>query len=155
MKLATLIYVQHEGKTLMIHRNKKENDIHEWKRNGVWWKLEPGESPDECCVRELLEETWLLALEYSLKWILSAPEFTPWHDWYIFIYMVTCFEGELIDCNEWELHWINNDSLLDLNLWEWDRKFIPLLFQKWFLRIKMNYQWWEFIDSIIAQQFAG
>jgi len=91
MKLATLIYVhdEKEKKTLMMLRNKRENDIHEGKWNGLGGKLEAGESPDHCCVRELAEESGLQAQHIELKGILTAPNFTPDHDRYVFFYVVT------------------------------------------------------------------
>lgn len=142
MKLATLIYVHDENskKTLMLFRNKKANDIHEWKRNGLGWKLEAGESPDSCCMRELEEECGLIAREYELKGILTAPDFTPEHDRYIFIYVVTRREWELKSCVEGELHRIDNDKLLGLNTREGDKKFLPLLYQDWIFHATMRYK---------------
>ncbi len=142
MKLATLIYVhdEKEKKTLMMLRNKKANDIHEGKRNGLGWKLEAGESPDHCCVRELDEESWLQAQHIELKGILTAPDFTPDHDRYIFIYVVTAREGELKDCHEGELHRIDDDQLMGLNTRAWDKKFLPLLYQPWVFHATMYYK---------------
>ncbi len=73
MKLATLCYIRQSGRTLMIHRVKKENDIHEGKWNGLGGKLEPGESPEECVIREVLEESGLRATRLHLKGILTFP----------------------------------------------------------------------------------
>ncbi|MBP7885304.1 NUDIX domain-containing protein [Patescibacteria group bacterium] len=142
MKLATLIYVhdEKEKKTLMMLRNKRENDIHEGKWNGLGGKLEAGESPDHCCVRELAEESGLQAQHIELKGILTAPNFTPDHDRYVFIYVVTKREGELKDCSEGELHRIDDDKLLDLNVREGDTKFLPLLYQPEFFHATMWYK---------------
>lgn len=142
MKLATLIYVHDidQDKTLMLLRNKKENDVHEGKRNGLGGKLEEGESPDSCCIRELEEEAGLTATEFHLKGILTAPNFSHDSDRYIFIYVVTKRNGELQECSEWELHRIDNDKLLDLNLREGDKKFLPLVFKPWLFHTTMRYK---------------
>lgn len=142
MKLATLIYVHDESqhKTLMMLRNKKANDVHEGKRNGLGGKLEAGESPDSCCIRELQEESGLTATEFHLQGLLTAPDFTPNHDRYIFIYVVSARTGELKECDEGELHRIDDNKLLDLNLREGDKKFIPLLFKPWLFHTTMRYK---------------
>ena len=142
IKLATLIYVQDKAnnKTLMLFRNKKPNDVHEGKWNGLWWKLEQGESPESCCRRELLEESWLIAKNIELKWILTAPNFSHDSDRYIFVYNVTSRKWKIKECNEWELHWIESDKILELNLREWDKKFIPLLDKPWIFHTTMRYK---------------
>ena len=53
MKLATLCYLKRDGKTLMLYRNKKENDTHEGKWNGLGGKFEQGETPEACAIREM------------------------------------------------------------------------------------------------------
>lgn len=145
LKLATLIYVQDRinNKTLMLLRNKKENDIHRNKWNGLWWKLEIEESPDNCCRRELEEESGLIAKDIELKWILTAPNFTPEHDRYIFIYNVYSWTWVIKECDEWELQRIDTDKLLDLNLWEGDKYFIPLLNKDWVFHITARYKNWK------------
>jgi 8-oxo-dGTP diphosphatase len=151
-QLATLIYVQFQGKTLMLHRNKKENDVHTGKWNGLGGKLEAGESPHACMLRELEEESWLRATQWELKWLLTAPAFTPGKDWYIYIFMVSKFEGELIECPEGTLEWIDSDKLLSLNLREGDRQFLPLLFEPWFVHITAIYNEWKHISTDIIRQ---
>lgn len=142
IQLATLIYVQDKKNhtTLMMLRNKKENDIHHWKRNGLGWKVELWESPDTCCRRELEEESGLIAQDIEIKGILTAPQFSHGKDRYIFIYNVTSRTGQLKECNEGELHRIKSDKLLELNLREWDKKFIPLLFKKELFHATMYYK---------------
>ena len=140
MKLATLGYIHRENQTLMLHRIRKENDIHEWKWNGVGGKFEVGESPEECMIRETREETWLKAQNPILRGIITAPLFAKWEDWYIFVYDIYEFTWDLIDCNEWELHWIDDDQILSLNLWEWDRHFIQWLQEGRFFSGKFIYE---------------
>lgn len=151
-QLATLIYVLHQGKVLMLHRTKKANDVHEWKWNGLGGKFEVGESPEECMLRELEEESGLRATKWKTKGILTAPQFSHGKDWYIFIFVVEEFTGELIDCAEWELTWIPQEKLLELNLREGDRQFLPLIFQPWFLSIKAIYEDGNYISTDIIRQ---
>ncbi len=142
VQLSTLIYVQNQEqkKTLMMLRNKKPNDIHEGKRNWLWGKIEMGESPDACCLRELQEESWLIGKNIELKWILTAPQFSHNTDRYIFIYIVTKRDWELQECNEGELHRIDDEKILNLNLREGDRRFIPLLSKPWVFRTTLRYK---------------
>jgi 8-oxo-dGTP diphosphatase len=140
MKLATLCYVRQSAKTLMIHRVKKENDIHEGKWNGLGGKLEPGESPEECVIREVLEESGLRATRIHFKGFLTFPLFARNEDWYAFVFVVDAFDGDLIDSPEGNLEWIDDDRLLSLNLWEGDRLFLPLLDQPGLFSGKIVYQ---------------
>ncbi len=146
MKLATLGYIHKDGQTLMLHRNKKENDIHEWKWNGVWGKFEAGETPEECMIREIHEETGLIARAPVLRGMITAPLFAGWEDWYIWIYDIYEFEGELIDCNEWDLEWIEDSRVLSLNLWEWDRHFISWMREGRFFSGKFVYEDGELVS---------
>src|SRR5512139_2172360 len=102
MKMATLCYVRQSGKTLMVHRNKKANDMHLGKWNGLGGKLEPGETPEECAVREIYEESGLHVQQPVLKGLLTFPGFSNEEDWYAFVYVADQFSGELIDSPEGE-----------------------------------------------------
>ncbi len=146
MKLATLCYIQKDGKTLMLYRNKKENDYHEGKWNGLGGKFEPGESPEDCAIREIKEEAGLDVKNLNLKGFITFPMFDGKDDWYVFLFVIDDFEGELINSPEGKLEWIPNDELLNLNLWEGDRIFIPWLFQDKFFSAKFNYEDGKFID---------
>jgi 8-oxo-dGTP diphosphatase len=139
VKLATLCYLRKDGKTLMIHRVKKENDIHEGKWNGVGGKLDPQETPEECAIREVKEETGLTIRNPLLKGLLTFPKFLNDEDWYVFVYLMEDFDGELIDSDEGNLKWIDTDKMLDLNLWEGDRVFLPLLDRSDFFSGKFLY----------------
>ncbi len=127
MKLATLCYIRRNGKTLMLHRIKKENDIHENKWNGLGGKFIPGESPEQCVIREIKEECGLNIINPQLKGILTFPEFSQGETWYVFVFIATQFSGDLIESDEGHLEWIEDRLLTDLNLWEGDRYFLPLL----------------------------
>ena len=122
MILATLCYVKHDGCTLMVHRNKKANDIHEGKWNGLGGKLEVGETPEECVIREVQEESGLLIQNPKYCGLLLFTNFKG-NDWYVFVFTASEFTGELIDSPEGKLEWIPDDKLHDLNLWESDHIF--------------------------------
>lgn len=140
MKLATLCYVRKDHQTLMVHRIKKANDMHQGKWNGLGGKLEPGETPEECALRELYEESGLRARRPQLRGVLTFPGFANEEDWYAFVFVITDFSGELIDSPEGTLAWVEDARLLDLNLWEGDRIFIPWLEQPGFFSGKFTYQ---------------
>lgn len=144
MKLATLCYVQKPGYTLMLHRVKKKNDMHQGKWNGLGGKLEPGESPEECAVREVLEESGLRCHNPRLRGFITFPAFDEIDDWYTFLFTLDDFEGELIDSPEGNLAWIANDELLGLNLWPGDRVFLPWVFQDALFSAKFVYEKGEF-----------
>jgi 8-oxo-dGTP diphosphatase len=144
--LATLIYVRKNGKTLMLYRNKKENDYHEGKWNGLGGKFEAGESPEECAVRELKEESGLIAKSLTMKGFITFPNFDGKNDWHVFLFTVEDFEGELINSPEGKLEWIEDEKLLELNLWEGDKIFIPWLFEDKFFSAKFVYENKRFVD---------
>lgn len=146
MKLATLCYVQKDNKTLMLYRNKKENDYHEGKWNGLGGKFELGESPEDCAIRELKEEAGLIVKNLIMKGFITFPLFDGKDDWHVFLFVIDRFEGELIDSPEGELKWIDNDKLSEINLWEGDKIFIPWLFEDKFFSAKFNYEEGKFKD---------
>lgn len=140
MKLATLCYLKQNGCTLMVHRVKKANDMHQGKWNGLGGKLEPGESPEECAVREIAEECGLLVVNPTLKGIITFPAFDDFEDWYVFVFVARQFEGELHATSvEGHLRWVPDAELLALNLWEGDRIFLPWLDAPGFFSAKFNY----------------
>ena len=139
MKLATLCYIRRDGQTLMVHRIKKSNDMHQGKWNGLGGKLEAGETPEECVLREVYEESGLKVHNPQLKGLLTFPAFDDFEDWYVFVYLVTEFEGELIDSPEGNLQWIDNAKLNDLHLWDGDPIFLAWLETKGLFSAKFTY----------------
>ena len=127
-QLATICYIDNGKEFLMLHRNKKPNDVHEGKWIGVGGKLERGETPQECAAREIFEETGLRA-KPVLKGIITFPEFTPDLDRYTYVFKVTDFEGELIECNEGTLEWVPYDQVLSKPTWEGDHTFVEWLLE--------------------------
>jgi 8-oxo-dGTP diphosphatase len=135
-----LCYLKKDGQTLMIHRVKKQNDVHEGKWNGLGGKLEQGETPEECAIREIREESGLIARNPRLKGLLTFPAFAKGEDWYAFVFVVREFEGELIESPEGNLQWIDDERLFQLNLWEGDFIFLPWLERPGFFSAKFVYQ---------------
>ena len=124
MKLATMCYIKKDNKTLMLHRVKKENDVHEGKWVGLGGKIEQGETPEECIIREVKEESGLVIHNPILKGFITFPGFKNDEDWYTFVYTAEEFEGELIDSNEGVLKWVEDSEILSLNMWEGDKVFL-------------------------------
>ena len=139
MILATLCYIKRNGKTLMVYRNKKPNDMHTGKWNGLGGKFEPGESPEECVRREVWEESGLRIRNPKLHGLLMFPNFKD-ADWYVFVFTARDFEGELIDSPEGELEWIPDEELTSLNLWSSDQVFFPWLENGNFFSAKFIYE---------------
>lgn len=140
MKLATLCYLKHAGKTLMIHRVKKAGDMNAGKWNGLGGKFQPGETPEECARREFREESGLNLRDLRLRGFITFPGFFEEEDWYVFVFTATEFDGELIDPEEGNLAWIEDARLLTLNLWEGDRIFLPWLDQERIFSARFTYR---------------
>ncbi len=96
MKLATLCYVQHGQKTLMLHRIKKPQDIHQGKWNGLGGKLLPGETPEQCVIREVEEESGITLSNPELRGILTFPNFDGNEDWYVFLFTATTTQDTFV-----------------------------------------------------------
>ena len=126
MIISTLCYVEKDDAFLMLHRTKKKNDVNHNKWIGVGGKLEKGESPEECLLREVREETGLSLTAFRYRGLLSfiyedrEPE-------YIFTYTADGNEGSLTDCNEGDLRWVRKSDIPGLELWEGDRYMLDLL----------------------------
>lgn len=152
LKLATLCYLKSGGRTLMLHRIKKENDMHAGKWNGLGGKFLPGETPEACAIREVQEESGLTMHRPVLRGIITFPGFPQGSqpnptqaddpnsdDWYTFVFVASEFSGTLIDSNEGVLGWIEDEKLFDLNLWPGDRIFLRWLDQEAFFSGHFRY----------------
>lgn len=123
----------------MLHRIKKENDMHEGKWNGLGGKFEDSETPEECIIREVEEESGLKIKKPTLKGIITFPAFDGNEDWRVFVFTANKFSGKLIDSDEGILEWIDDKKLLKLNLWDGDRIFLKWLDKKPFFSSKFVY----------------
>ncbi len=139
MKCTTLCYLERDGQYLMLHRNRKKNDVNEDKWIGVGGKLERDESPEDCVLREVKEETGLTMTDYRFRAIITfiCP---PWESEHMYLFTSEHFEGDLIDCDEGELEWIDKSDLLTKKLWEGDKIFLRLLDEReTFFSLKLVY----------------
>ena len=121
------------------HRNKKVNDIHKGKWNGLGGKFEAGETPEGCVIREVFEESGLSIRNPQLCGLLMFPQFKG-NDWCVFVFTSNEFTGELIDSPEGRLEWIADDELLSLDLWESDHIFMPWIREGKFFSAKFEYE---------------
>lgn len=129
MRNTTLCYLERDGKVLMLFRNKKAVDENHGKWIGVGGKFEEGETPEECAIREVYEETGLKVRSLRLRGIITFV-MQPLTTEYMFLYTSDDFSGELSDpdnCPEGTLRWVEKERLDKLPMWEGDRVFLRLL----------------------------
>ena len=140
MRLTTICYIEQDGNYLMLHRTKKENDQSHDKWLGVGGKFDKDESPDECILREVKEETGLTLTSYQLRGFMTFVS-DIWETEYMFIYTADRFEGELTECSEGDLQWIKKTEVMNLKLWEGDKIFLKKLIDgDGFFTVKMEYE---------------
>lgn len=147
MKNTTLCYVEQDGKYLMLLRNKKKQDENAGKWIGVGGKFEEGESPQDCLLREVQEETGLRLTQYRFRGIVTFVS-DQYETEYMHLFTAHGFEGERIPCDEGELKWVEKDEVLSLPLWEGDREFLRLLREDApFFSLKLVYQGDKLVSS--------
>lgn len=141
MKLGTLCYIEKDNQVLMLHRIKKENDFHQGFWVGLGGKLEKGESPEDCVIREVLEESGLTVTRPSLRGVMTFPGFGfEEEDWYVFLFSADTFSGELIDSPEGVLQWIPKERMKDLPMHTGDYLFLSWMDKYPFFSAKLNYE---------------
>ena len=148
-KQTTLCYIEKDGAYLMLHRVKKENDANRDKWIGIGGKFEDGESPEECVVRETLEETGLTLTSYRYRGIVTfvSDEYGTEH---MHLFTIGRFAGKPKECDEGELSWIPKDELLRLTMWEGDRIFLELLGKDVpFFSLKLVYSGEDLIQAVL------
>ncbi len=138
--LTTLCYIENEDSYLMMHRVKKENDINKDKWIGVGGHFERGESPEDCLLREVREETGLALERYKLRGVITflTDSYEPE---YMFLYTADEYSGKLTDCDEGTLEWVKKSDVYDLPIWEGDKVFFRLLEEgREFFSLKLRYE---------------
>lgn len=126
MKNTSLCYIEKNGKYLMLHRTKKENDENRDKWIGIGGKFEDGESPEECMRREVYEETGLKITDYKFRAVITFVN-DIYQTEYMHLFTASGFTGNISECSEGELEWVEKEKLYDLALWEGDKIFLRLI----------------------------
>lgn len=152
-KLTTLCYIEKDEKYLMLHRVLKKNDINKDKWIGVGGHFEKGESPEDCLLREVKEETGLTLISYQFRGIITftfSSQGKETDTEYMCLYTANGYEGELISCSEGNLEWVNKKDVFSLKLWEGDKIFFRLLKEgRPFFSLKLVYQDDELREAVL------
>ncbi len=139
MRNTTLCYIRHGGKTLLLHRVKKENDLNKDKWIGVGGGFEDKESPEDCLLREVYEETGLTLTDYAYRGIVTFVS-DKWETEYMHLFTADGFTGTLKECDEGTLEWVDDGVVPTLPTWEGDRIFLSLLERNVpFFSLKLTY----------------
>lgn len=147
--LTTLCYIEKDNQYLMMHRIKKKNDINQDKWVGVGGHFEKDETPEECLCREVLEETGLCLTKYQARGMITFMS-DRWQTEYMYLYTASEYTGELIDCEEGTLEWIDKKDVYDLPIWEGDKDFFRLLEQDTpFFFMKLRYVGEQLVEKSV------
>lgn len=150
MRNTTLCHIEKDGKYLMLHRVKKENDLNHDKWVGIGGKFEDKESPEQCNRREVLEETGLTLNSSEYRGIVTFVS-DKWETEYMHIFTSNDFRGEIIECDEGDLVWIDKKELLTLPLWVGDKIFLKLIEDKSypFFSLRLEYCGESLVSAIL------
>ncbi|WP_050638256.1 NUDIX hydrolase [Candidatus Stoquefichus sp. SB1] len=140
MILTTMCYLKRQHQTLMLHRTKKANDINSGKWIGVGGKFEAGESAEECMKREIYEETGFIAHDLKLHGFVMFPQLYHGEDEGMFVYTCDDFSGQMHECDEGVLQWIDDEAIASLPMWEGDYHFFDWIKDGRFHSAKIFYQ---------------
>ena len=148
----TLCYIERGEQYLMLHRVKKKNDINQDKWGGGGGKFEDKESPEECLLREVKEETGLTLTSYQYRGLVTFVS-DRWVTEYMHLFTADGFTGVMIECNEGNLEWVDKDKVKDLPIWTGDKIFLDLLTQKVpFFSLKLSYEGDTLVEAILNGQ---
>ena len=140
MQPTTLCYIEKDDSYLLLHRISKKNDVNKDKWIGVGGKFEDKESPEECLLREVKEETGLTLTSYRLRGIVTFVS-DRWVTEYMFLYTADGFEGKMAECDEGTLEWVKKKDMDKLKLWEGDKIFLKLIEEDApFFSLKLSYE---------------
>ena len=140
MKSTSLCYIECNNKVLMLHRTKKNDDPNEGKWIGIGGKFNENESPEECMLREVYEETGIRLTSWQYRGIVTFVS-DKWEGEYMHLFTAQTSKEDVISCNEGDLYWVEKDKLLTLNLWEGDRVFMKIIEEDVpFFSLKLTYE---------------
>jgi 8-oxo-dGTP diphosphatase len=150
MKNTTLCYLEQEGCLLMLHRIKKVNDENHDKWIGVGGKLEDKESPEDCVIREVREETGLELERWRYRGLVTFVS-DLWETEYMHLYTADRFSGTLKECDEGVLEWVPRDRVESLPLWQGDKIFLRMIAdpQTPFFSLKLEYRGEELVRAAL------
>ena len=150
MRNTTLCHIERDGQYLMLRRNRKAVDENKDKWVGIGGKFQEGESPEDCLLREVREETGLTLLSWRFRGIVTFVS-DEWGTEYMHLFTADRFTGSIRgDCEEGELHWIDRDELLSKNIWEGDRIFLRLLRgDAPFFSLKLRYEGDRLVEAVL------
>ena len=147
--LTTLCYIENEDSYLMMHRVKKKKDINKDKWVGVGGHFEEGESPEECLLREVYEETGLTLISWKLRGIITFMTDVQQTE-YMFLYTADGYTGEMTECNEGNLEWVKKSDVYDLPIWEGDKVFFRLLEENApCFSLKLRYEGDKLVETVL------
>ena len=147
--LTTLCYIEQDGKYLMLHRVKKENDVNKDKWVGIGGHFEENESPEECLLREVLEETGLQLISYRFRGIITFIS-DRWDTEYMHLFTADKFSGSIGACDEGELCWVEKSKVNELPIWEGDKIFFRLLQERQdFFSLKLKYEGEKLVEAVL------
>ena len=145
----TLCYIEQAGCYLMLHRVKKEHDINKDKWIGIGGKFEDRESPEDCVLREALEETGLTLKKPEYRGIVTFI-CDDYPTEYMHLFWADRFAGTLKECDEGNLEWVPKEKVLSLPIWEGDKIFLRLLDEKCpFFSLKLTYQQGSLVEAVL------
>lgn len=145
----TLCYLRRGEDYLMLHRVKKQNDVNQDKWIGVGGKFEADESPEDCLLREVREETGLNLTRYQYRGIVTFVS-ERWVTEYMHLFTADGFQGELTECDEGDLQWVSRDFVDALPTWEGDHIFLNLLWQDApFFLLTLRYRGDQLIEAVL------
>ena len=149
MNFTTLCYIEKENKYLMLHRTSKKKDGNKDKWIGVGGHFEKGESPEECLLREVKEETGLELTSYQFRGIVTFIS-DEWPDEYMCLDTADRYMGGIGNCDEGELVWVEKEKIMDLNIWEGDKIFLKLLMENQpFFSLKLEYKGDKLLNTFL------
>ena len=149
MKQTTLCYLERGDEYLMLHRIKKKNDENHDKWIGVGGKFEAGESPEDCMHREIFEETGFTVTDYRYRGIVTFVS-DQCEGEYMHLFTCSDWTGEVGECNEGDLEWIDKRRLYDLTMWQGDRIFLELLdTNRPFFSLKLTYRGDTLVSAVL------